>query len=559
METSATSLRNPMKRLHSLNRQKEYVTPTKRDVLCPYFDGTFLKTGQADVVDDFYGLCNEKQGNVVCNYKEELTSEVCLCKRYWKEDPQKMEFLRSEPKVPPVVWQELGVKFEYERPFKNRTARVELALIREIVTPIDLGDFLKEWRQWYEQQPGNWVQQTNSAGRKEILNTINQSGRSFWYNPSHIDARNYTHTYFVQARAGDDDTYGSVFRYNPSDKSFYTFEWDSGGMGINGMAIFRNTYVGGTLKRVQVAHNPTKWVANASYIHNVSISVISNRIKVVVKRMNGASYVHLATLEFLDLDQDAPYRGAWGPLTSSQPSTYFWELTHTQSILLDSSIEPLLIQDIPLFYKNVKGSLHMVSETMDKYFTKDLVLAAAQKNSVSPNDITSTEYWLLDTNVLEGVQFSDYGFVNSISDSPSTQIAMSTFNYDGAVLPFSAKGSITNRNTPYVISDTTKIDKALTRIVINANDKRLFDTIAIRVNGKTIRYIPNVASNEYVIEFKDWIQLEVGDTVSVTYVPNPFEMEFYRGEYIDTHDKIFKVEGNILGWHHIPLYESEVK
>lgn len=557
METSATILRNPVSRLHSLNKQKEYVTPTARDVLCPYFDGTFVKTGEADVTDDFYALCHDSTGDVVCNYKEQLTIDTCLCKRYWKEDPLNMEFLRAEPTPPPAIWQKMNVQFDYERPFKNRTATVELALIREIVTPIDLGDFLHEWKQWYESQAGNWVQTTNAAGRKEILNTINQSGRSFWYNPVHVYSTDYTHEYFVQARADDDDIYGSVFRYNPTDRSFYTFEWDSGGWGINGMAIYRNVYSGGTLSRTLIAHNPTLWGANRSYIHHVSISVIKNRIKVVVRRLNGASYIHIATMEFLDLDPDAPIRGAWGPLTNSQPSTYFWDLNFKENVVIDTSTEPRLRQDIPLSYYMNQSGLHLVSEPMSKFFTQDIIEEAARKSAVDIDAISSKEYWLKGTNVPEGIRFSEYNSVISISESASARIAMTSFNYDGAIATFMDSSVITDRHNLKVVTDTSGIDKMLTRIVINLNDKRLFDTLHIKVNEKTIRYIPNVVYNEYVIEFKEGIQLEIGDRVTVEYLPNPFEMEYYRGSYIDTHDKIFKIEGNVLYWHHIPTYEKE--
>lgn len=557
METSITNKRNPVKRIHSLNRQKEYVTPTKRDVLCPNFNSRFIKTGEADVVDDFYGQCHNNDEDLACDYRERLTADVSLCKRYWKEDPNKMEYLRTVPEVAPAIWQQMKVRFDYERPFRNRTATVELALIRQIVTPVDLGDFLSQWRQWYESGAGNWVQTTNASGKKEILNTLNQGGRSFWYNPTHVDARDYTHEYFVQARGGDDDTYGSVFRYNPIDRSFYTFEWDSGGMGIKGMAVYRNVYVGSKLTKTLIVHNSAQWGANSSRIHKVNISVIANRVKVVVQRLSGSTYSHIATMEFLDTHADAPFRGAWGPLTASQPNTYFWDLNYTENVLIDSASEPLLKQEIPLSYVKKSGSLHIVSEPMSKFFTKEMMDNAAIKSAVDPAAITSIEYWLRDTNVLEGVQFSNYNYINSIAEDSNTTIAMSTFNYDEGIKPYEALVVVRDRTIKHVVSDTSTIDKTLTRVTLNMNNKRLFDRAAVKINGVTVFHIPNITSNEYMFDIPDGIQLEVGDAVSVEYTPNEFEMEFYRGAYIDTHDKIFKIDGNKLGWHHIPLYEQE--
>lgn len=550
-----TSRRNPVRRLHSRNRQKEYVTPSKRDVLCPFFDGTFIKTGQAPVTNDFYAQCHDT-GEVACAYKEQLTEEITLCKRYWKEDPQKMEFLRSENGSVGSVWQDINVKFEYARPFKDRTATVEMALIRSLITPVDLGDFLVEWRQWYEGTPGNWIVRMNGS-RREILNTLNQGGRSFWYNPAQVESRDYTHEFYVQARASDDDMYGSVFRFNPSEQSFYTFEWDSGGMGIRGMAIYRNTYVAGRLTKVQLTHASPYWGANSHYVHHVAISVIKNRIKVIVRRVNGSTSTHIATMEVLDNSPDAPIKGAWGPMTASQPSTYFWDLKHTENVVIDSALEPLLKKEIPLTYKGRQGALYLVSNPMSQYFTQDLIDETARRNAVDPSLVTSTEFWLKDTNVPEGVQFSSYSTIQDITENRAAVIAMSTFNYDGQINPSAIQRSITNRTRTEVIQDIAPINKSLKQVVINVNEKRLFDNIAVKVNGRVVRHIPNVTSNEYVIELDPMIQLEIGQIASVEYVPNPFEMEYYRGAHIDTHDKIFKIEGNVLGWHHIPTYGSE--
>ena len=554
MAALSTNLRNPVNRLHSLNRQKEYVTPSKRDVLCPYFDRTFLRTGVADVTNTYCAICNVDDNEAACDYRESVL-DLHLCKRYWADPTLNLELVKKDPVAHPPVWQEGEVIFNYERPFANRTATVQLALLQEVPSYINLGNFMLEWIEWSENEKGNWVQQYNaSANRDEILNLKNQNGRSFWYNPLHMSLDNYTHEFYVQARASDDDMYGSVFRYTGS--SYYSFEWDSGGMGINGMALYRNVYTSGKWIKTMLSHSPVYWGDGKSYIHKVAIKAVKNRINITVHRMSGATPVLLAKLEYLDLDPTAPTHGAWGPMTNSQPSTYFWGLK-MYNLLLLSDVENKLVQHIPLEYDSHDGTYHLVSKPMSHYFTDKMKEQVAASNGLPIDEIASSEYWLVDTNVLEVVQFSKFGAIHNVTEDNNAQIAMPLFPYDGAILPFEGYLTAPVRGTSYSIGDTTDIDKGLSSIIFKPHHKRFFDTALFTANGVTAKYVPNVDSGEHAFIFSPPIQLEKNEVVQLVYYANTFELEYYHGDYVDTHDKIFKIEGNKLYWHHVPAYGNE--
>lgn len=530
-----------IRRIRSLDRRQLYDTPTPCDVLCPYFDGTFIKTGTANVTNTFAASCNDQTDETTCEYKEILI-DLPMCKRYWADDPLNMELIKKIPDPPPYYWQLGDVKFNYAREFRDRVANVELSLIHEVKTHVSLGDFLTDWSSVSESELGNWSQVWNeSASRYEILNKKNQSGRSFWYNPIHSSSEDYTHQYYVQARGADDDMYGSVFRY--ANNSFYSFEWDSGGLDVNGLGIYKT--VNGT--RTRLTGYNIKWGANRSYIHRVTIRAVKNRITVTVERQSGSGFTTLVHFTHID-NIDPLLYGAWGPMTDSQPDTFFWGMAHMALISLKDQFS-LLKKEIPLEYISNTDGVHVVSKAIETYFPQEEIDLIASDNGYTDVGTLLPEYYIYYTNVTEGVIFDKTEGNAYIATSGDSKVAMRSFNYNGNILPFSQSISVTDRTISYKVTDTIYIDKQLISIEANASYLRYFDNIRFLYNEKEIAIVPNVTPNK--IEFLFDIQLEVGDTIQMVYVPNLFELEYYKGDYVDTHDKIFKIEGNKLYWHMI--------
>lgn len=211
------------------------------------------------------------------------------------------------------------------------------------VAQIDLNNFFANWKNYNELKNGEGQEaDPNSpnegdwhgppeAGYPKITNIINQNGLSGWYNPAHASLKDYTYHFKVQEKSGwDNDMYGAMFRFDPKTLNFYSFEWDGGGYtaeGHNGMNIIRNicldpeNYGKHSLhySKKQIGHNDLKWVPLSEDIHDVSITVQGQQIQVYT---DGEKRI-----DVIDDDPEALLYGAFGPLTLSNPDTYFWDLS----------------------------------------------------------------------------------------------------------------------------------------------------------------------------------------------------------------------------------------
>jgi hypothetical protein len=228
----------------------------------------------------------------------------------------------------------------------NFKFNVDMAIVHPVGTPIDITNFTGEWKQWDQQSiippgetlqtqtgngPGNW-HGPPEEGYPEVTNLRNQNSRSGWYNPAHKDLTDYDFRFKVSARKGDDDMYGAIFKFDPVTQNFYSFEWDgywgmnppSGGTGVKGMAIYKNICknpeLAGTgdlqYTTTLLARADISWKPGTAEVNEIRISTIGDSIKVWT---NGV-------LRFDIKDKSNPFlKGAWGPVTASQPDTYFWD------------------------------------------------------------------------------------------------------------------------------------------------------------------------------------------------------------------------------------------
>lgn len=555
MARSFLSKRHKVKRFHTKDRRRGYVTPSERDVKCPYYDGHFACIGKADVTDDYIAICNADE-NVSCDYQETLDT-LKFCKRYWKNDMTTMKLLQTIKEDETGDWQNLKITYNFQRLFKEKYATVSVILTQTNTEQIDLGNFLKEWKEWHENQKGDWHQIT-SNGVLKIYNAMNQTGRSFWYNPNHVEEMNYAHSYYVQTLSNwDDDLIGSIFRYNPKTGHFYSFEWDSGGTDVKGMAIYRNyRNSNGSYTKTRLAYSNIKWETAKYYIHEVIIEVRNTRITTKVYRVSGSNKTLLATLEVNDTALgDKMLKGAWGPMTNSQPDTYFWNIQFEQIKTLDATVNSKLKKDIPLEYIKQDGSHYVVSKPIDSYF-KDDIEEVLMKNGIDPMNLKSKEYMIVNHNVFEGIYFYPHNVLSDITIEPNSVIAMSSFNY-GNFLSYDRIINIPKRQ-PSITTDifTLTRDMSLLSIYILADKKHLFDFIQFDIKKAYRKVIPNVNKTSFQIDFSNHpVPIEVNESIVMTYTSSNFNLEIYEGDYIDTHDKLFTIKDNILGWHIVPSRE----
>ncbi len=258
----------------------------------------------------------------------------------WKDGSPLYDFVakRSISPFSVMAIQSPKISFQYD---------LDMEVIYPKEMPVDISNFTDEWQQWDSipteegglNGPGEW-HGPPEPGYDEVTNLRNQNGYSGWYNPQDVNKTDYTFGFKVESRTDwDDDIYGAAFRWNPETMSGYTFEWNAGGskgwgveQGYEGMVIRKRTCTNpeviGTGARLQFAtevldHDPEWWDPDATgsqipnrklYTHDIKISVVGGLIKVFVND----------ELKMEAYDEDPYQKGAWGPLTQSNPDTYFW-------------------------------------------------------------------------------------------------------------------------------------------------------------------------------------------------------------------------------------------
>ncbi len=252
-------------------------------------------------------------------------------------------------------------------------------------TDIDMGDFMSEWTEWHLDGAGNWTT-VNNAGRTELTNTLNQNGYSGWYNSIHADLSDYYFEMKYQARAGDDDVMGAFFRTQFDDlgniQAFYSIEHDGTASWVNssGFRIIKHLVDGKTTIKTVLAESTTAgWTMNDHRAYKITASIEGNKFIVdlygesTLARPVGEpavepyNWVHLKTLVATDNEFTG---GPWGPMTNSNPESYFWDLRVSHLAQITSRDERALNKSIPINVKEKFGP-------EDRGQTKEIQLTSA--------------------------------------------------------------------------------------------------------------------------------------------------------------------------------------
>jgi hypothetical protein len=310
---------------------------------------------------------------------------------------------------------------------------VDMEIVYPVGAPVDISNFTGEWKQWNEDPikvfdaqgkhvngPGDWHGPPEPTYPK-VTNIINQDLRSGWYNPNDVDKTDYDFEFKVQTTSNDDDMYGAIFKFDPQTQNFYSFEWDAGGWTNVKMSVFKNICQNpqdaGVAKlnytKIKLAGNNEIWTVNANEIHKIKVSTIGNRIRVWVDDV----------LKFDITDNDPLEKGAWGPITQSQPQTYFWDFWMQTYRRVTYNEEPSFRQSYDLTKQRPKilGTNPMIeieldSNNMQSKF-QSILDAYCQKEHVDKASIISIEYYIRNDT-------SDYTVYFKESDSDTSHPTM---------------------------------------------------------------------------------------------------------------------------------------
>ncbi|ECP9029758.1 hypothetical protein FU976_08055 [Campylobacter jejuni] len=312
----------------------------------------------------------------------------------------------------------------------NFKFNVDMEVVYPVGEPIDLTNFTGEWKQWDVDPilapsgldgPGDW-HGPPEAGFPEVTNLRNQTYHSGWYNPAHKDLTDYNFKFKVSAKRGDDDMYGAIFKFDPVTQNFYSFEWDgyfgmnppSGGTGVRGMAIYKNIcanpQASGVSKlnytRTRLAHAEISWLPGTAQVNEIKVSTIGNTIKVWTNDI----------LRFNIKDENNPFlKGAWGPVTVSQPDTYFWDFwiqTYKRVTYQDHANfrKPYTVAlDRPLA-SSIDGMVEIQVDPIDmnNKFKVDID-AFLSKTGITREDLLAVDYLITEDTSEHSVYFKEGG------------------------------------------------------------------------------------------------------------------------------------------------------
>ncbi|GAK42073.1 hypothetical protein TCA2_4565 [Paenibacillus sp. TCA20] len=283
---------------------------------------------------------------------------------------------------------------------------------------IDTSNFTGVWSKFDENigsNVGDW-HGPPEAGYDKVTNLANQSYRSGWYNPEHADMTDYDFEFMVQEiGSGDDDMYGAIFRFNPSTKNFYSFEWDANGMDTKGMAVYRNictnpSQYGTALlsyNKVKLAHLPEPWAYGTDQTNKIRVRVVGQSIQVYTN--------DVLKFDIVDNSPDALISGAWGPVTMSQPRTYFWNFS-TSKILKETIRKPMSAEKMKSLTDSIRTEEMLVSDQrMIDFFSSELS-SFLSAHGFNRSDV-SLQYFIKNDTSDYKTHFTTSGIVTSSDDA----------------------------------------------------------------------------------------------------------------------------------------------
>jgi Bacterial Ig domain len=305
---------------------------------------------------------------------------------------------------------------------------VEAEILYEINSNINLGNFMSEWIQWNQDpnQPGSWTT-VNNAGRMELTNQVNQGTHSGWYNKNHLQYSDYKIQVTLQSRGSDDDMMGLFFRVNENASGqvvgFYSVEFDGlPGSHVNGpgFRILKWSYNGSWTKTVLAANTSWAWTMSQYKVYRITVSVLENKISAKLEvdpNTGGSSTAPSGPFTFTEIGtlyaEDNTYtHGAWGPITASNPYTFFWDLSMSEVKSITVSDDANLQQVIwgeGLLKPSTSVSVVNVPLTnnINSYFQQHINNTIANKG-INPSSVIDVKYLIVSDTVPEDVYFEPY-------------------------------------------------------------------------------------------------------------------------------------------------------
>lgn len=189
-----------------------------------------------------------------------------------------------------------------------------------------MGEVYNNWTQFDKTDPNATILASwqYDSVNDYIYNSNNQAEISGYYNPSDVNMKNYTIEVEMFTDSSDDDMMGFCFRFK-DENNYYSIEWVDGGIfDVPGMYLLKT--IDGT--RTELARWETPWRRN-----------VWEKVKIALKDESIKIY-HENSL-VIEVEDKEISLGAYGPISKSQPSTYFRNLNvYDSEFVLQSNTRP---------------------------------------------------------------------------------------------------------------------------------------------------------------------------------------------------------------------------
>lgn len=547
-----TTKRNKLKNLHSRDRHTIYTSPTKRDVLCPHYEHKWVKLAHANYNgNDMVSVCHKPDAN--CDYKEDIVPGILTaCRRYWKTNDQ--DFQRISDGLPQLPGNRQSIKLQYDliRLFLNKVATVRMQLSKQEIRYANIlsGTFNSSLEKWSEY--GGAVDWTIYNGA--VTANINVGHKAGLILKGMDSESVYQFRYTFYPTDNDNDTVGSIFRYNRTTKHYYSIEWNNGGMSPKGFSVKKNIYNKDTNSYTEtILHTSDDVWGNGLSNRDVSVYVYEDSVRIQRhKRVWYPSHGHYHN-EYdtinIPLTDSRLATGTYGLMTQSQAAYFNYFTGH---ITVESSIVTYNKQ-IDLSRRDQVGGDYILSDTMEDAFKADRD-AFLQDNNIQRSELLRETYQVISSNVYESIEFDDR---TKLTTNPNRKISMRTWDYD-IPIPYEKVIDVTTHE-PRTINHSYPIvkDVYVRGVVIEYEKEQFEDTFILDVGGRRI-YNDGVTKEHWRTDFDEYINADFIFNIVFHYIVNDSPISFYwKHEHVDTHDKKFTIKENELGWHHIPSIETE--
>jgi hypothetical protein len=281
-------------------------------------------------------------------------------------------------------------------------------LLVEKETTKSMREMFNYWTQFDQTNPddpvlANWKY---DYSQDYIYNKNNQGGISGYYNPKDLDKRNYAISVSLMTDSHDDDMMGFSFRFQ-DENNYYSVQWSNGDSPSDTWIFGIPEITDHGLHLIKTKNGKKELLG--SYLNpwerykweDLKIEISDNNIKVF----------HDETLVIDADDLNNPINnGAYGPLSKSQPSTYFKNLTYSERYVLEGET----------VYEDTKGKEEQLLENIYTDYINENDGSFKKIKCYTKEDFGFIEYFLKNKLIPHHIwnPFDEFGFLFDLERIP---------------------------------------------------------------------------------------------------------------------------------------------